>query len=69
MDPYSRFHGEVLNARARARQMQREAEERRLVRQLRASSPHSQWRSRLAAQLHALAERLEPRPDPKESHL
>ena len=74
MDPYSRFHSEVVDARARAQRLQREAEEWRLVRQLKLASPgHSQrrsgWRSRLAAQLHALAERLEPRPDPKESSL
>lgn len=65
MDSYSRFYGEVLNARARTHQLQQEAQERRLLRQLRASSPRFQWRSRLAAQLHALAERLEPQPNPK----
>ncbi len=74
MDPYSRFHGEVTDARARAQRLQREAEEWRLVQQLKlASLGHAQrrfgWRSRLAAQLHRLAERLEPGPDPKESPL
>lgn len=77
MELYSRFQCEVAGARDRAQQLQREAAEQRLVRQLRVTSPrrsrspqrHFGWRSRLAARLHAVAERLEPHPDPKESHL
>lgn len=66
MEPYSRFHSEVRDARARTQELQREAEERRLVRQLRDASPRSfYWRARLAARLHALAERLEPHSNAK----
>lgn len=64
MDSYSRFHDVVADARARSERLQQEAAERRLLRQLRSASP---WRSNLAAQLHRLAERLEPQPEPKES--
>jgi Flp pilus assembly protein TadB len=64
MDSYSRFHDVVADARARSERLQREAAEQRLVRQLRTASP---WRAALAAQLHRLAERLEPQPEPKES--
>ena len=70
MELYSRFECEVVGARDRARQLQREAAERRLVQQLRtSSSTHTGWRSQLAAQLHTFAERLEPQPEPKESRL
>lgn len=74
MEPYSRFLSEVVNARDRAHQLRREAEEQRLIQQLvvtpsRPFQRRPQWRSRLAAQLHALAERLESQPDPKESRL
>ena len=70
MEPYSRFQCEVTGARDRARQLQHEAAERRLVQQLRTTpSAHAGWRSRLAAQLHTLAEHLEPQPEPKESRL
>lgn len=64
MDSYSRFHDVVTDARARSERLQREAAEQRLVRQLRSASL---WRAALAAQLHRLAERLEPQPEPKES--
>ncbi len=70
MELYSRFECEVAEARDRTRQLQHEAAERRLVQQLRtSSSTQAGWRSRLAAQLHTLAERLEPQPEPKESRL
>ena len=70
MEPYSRFECEIAEARDRARRLQHEAAERRLVQQLRPTpSTHAGWRSRLAAQLHTLAERLEPQPEPKESRL
>lgn len=70
MELYSKLQCEVIGARDRARQLQHEAAERRLVQQLRISSPtHAGWRSRLAAQLHTLAEHLEPRTEPKESRL
>ncbi len=64
MDSYSRFHDVVADAQARSERLQREASEQRLVRQLRSAST---WRAVLAAQLHRLAERLEPQPEPKES--
>lgn len=77
MEPYSRFECEVAGARDRARQLQREAAEQRLIRDFRSAtvntrasiSVDARWRSRLAAQLHALAERLEPHPEPKKSRL
>lgn len=77
MESYSRFQCEVAGARDRAQQLRREAAEQRLVRQLRVTSPRRSrspqwgfdWRSRLAARLHAVAERLELHPDLKESHL
>ena len=70
MELYSRFECEVVGARDRARQLQREAAEQRLIRHLRTSSlPRVGWRSRLATQLHTLAERLEPHPEPRESRL
>lgn len=64
MDSYSRFHDVVTDARARSERLQREASEQRLLQQLKHASP---WRSSLAAQLHRLAERLEPQSEPKES--
>ena len=64
MDSYSWFHDVVADARARSERLRQEAAEQRLVRQLRGASP---WRATLAAQLHRLAERLEPQPEPKES--
>lgn len=70
MELYSRFQCEVVGARDRARQLQREAAEQRLIRAFGSPSPlDAWWRSRLAARLHTLAEHLEPRPEPKESHL
>jgi Flp pilus assembly protein TadB len=66
MDSYSRFHDVVADARARSERLQREASEQRLLQQLKRASP---WRSALATQLHRLAERLEPQPEPKESAL
>lgn len=77
MEFYSRFACEVAGARDRAQQLQQEAAEQRLIQDFRSAAVATRanmlvgarWRSRLAAQLHALAERLEPHPEPKESHV
>lgn len=60
MESYSRLYGEITGAYDRAEALRLEAAQRRLVRQLGGTSP---WRARLAARLHALAERLEPHPE------
>ena len=73
MEHYSRLEREILEAKDRTRQLQREAAEQRLIREARGTTvdkrADTRWRSQLAVQLHALAERLEPQPEPKESRL
>ncbi len=59
MDPYSRLQGEFRAAHERVTTFQKEAASRRLLEQNRAITS---WRRHLAAQLHSLADRLEPAP-------
>lgn len=69
MEPYSRLECEIAGARSRTQQLRREAAEQRLIGEARSAAVHAsadtRWRSRLAAQLHALAERLEPQHERK----
>ena len=56
-----RFYAEVSKVEGRAQALQREAEVRRLLHE---AKPCPLWRSRLAAQLRGVAERLEPQSQP-----
>lgn len=71
METYSRLECEIAEARSRTRQLRREAAEQRLIGEARGTTlderADTRWRARLAAQLYALAERLEPQPE-RRSH-
>ena len=58
----SRFYAEVGEVRTRAQALAQEAELQRLLREAKVCP---WWRSRLAAQLRSVAERLEPQPLPQ----
>ena len=58
---HSRFYAEVGEVRARAQALEQKAELHRLLREAKVCP---WWRSRLAAQLRGVAERLEPQPQP-----
>ena len=58
MDSASRFYSETTSVKSRLEGLRREASEQRVLRELK---PAGRWRALLAAALHRLAERLEPR--------
>ena len=62
METNSRFYAEVSEVGSRALALTREAEVRRI---LQGARPYPLWRSRLAAQLRGVAERLEPQALPQ----
>ena len=59
---HSRFYAEVGEGKARAQALAQEAELHRLLRE---AEVCPWWRSRLAAQLRGVAERLEPQALPQ----